>query len=95
MVINHITVLCQLFNYYKDLEWGDHANNSRHAVETGLFNIKGERHPHSKLTEADVKKIRKHRVEGLTYSEIGRLFGISRRQAADVAKGVNWGWLKD
>lgn len=94
LLINHLTGV-KLWNYYKDLEWGDHASNSKHAVKTGLFNIKGEKHPMSKLTEDNVRELRRLRQEGWTYGKLGKLFSIERRQASDVARGVNWGWLKD
>lgn len=76
-----------------NLEWLTKGDNIRHAVETGLMNIKGERHPLSKLTSQKVLEIRRLRSEGMGCKEIAGQFGISRRHVGDVANGVNWGWL--
>jgi len=93
-VINHLTG-CKLFNYYKDLEWTTLRNNSIHAVDIGLHDIKGEKHHNAKLTKEDVIQMRSLRTSGLIYKEIGSLFGVTRRHASDVVRGINWGWLKD
>jgi hypothetical protein len=81
-------------NYYKNLEWSTIGNNVKHAVETGLMNLKGQNHPAAKLTNEKVIKMRELRKQGFTYSELGEMFGVERRQASDVVRGVNWGWLK-
>lgn len=88
-VINHITG-CKLFNYYKDIEWTTRRLNCDHAVKTGLHNLKGEKHPNSKLTLEKVANMRSLREQGLTYKEIGDKFGVCRRQASDVVRGINW-----
>lgn len=84
----------KLYNHFTNLEYISLADNTRHAVEIGLFNIKGEKHPHAKLTEKDVKAIRLLANSGLTHKQIGEKFGICRRQAGDIINLVNWGWLK-
>jgi hypothetical protein len=86
----------KLNNYYKNLEWTTRGQNVKHAVKTGLLDIKGEKHSHSKLTEAKVIEMRNIRkTKGLPYEEIGRMFGVCRRQASDVIRGKNWGWLQE
>lgn len=90
--VNHLLGI-KLWNYYKDLEWCLPAQNCAHAVETGLHNLKGEKHPNKKLTEFDVKKIRELRNNGLTHKDISKQFNISRRQAGDIINRKNWGWL--
>lgn len=53
---------------------------------------RGSRSPHSKLTEADVREIR--RLAGATpYREIGERFGIAKNTARMIAIGKRWGWL--
>lgn len=84
----------KLNNHISNLEWVLPKDNCAHAVRTGLFNLKGERHPMSKLCESQVLKMRDLRASGMTYSELSKSFGVSRRQASDVVRGVNWGWLK-
>lgn len=80
-------------NYYKNLEYVSYAENIAHAVKIGLHNLKGENHPFSKLTKENVLEMRRLRKNGLLYKDIGDKFGICRRQASDVVRGVNWGWL--
>lgn len=92
IVVNHLLGV-QLNNYFKDLEWTTYGDNIKHAVKIGLFNIKGERHPLSKLKEVDVLKIRSLYSEGLTQKNIAKLYGICRRQAGDIINRKNWGWL--
>lgn len=90
--VNHKTGL-KFWNYYKDLEWCTPAGNLSHAVETGLHNLKGERHPNGKLKEHQIKEIRSLYLSGLTQKQIAEKFGICRRQAGDIINRKNWGWL--
>lgn len=85
----------KLNNYYKNLEWDTMDGNIKHAVATGLMDLKGENHPHVKLTREKVIQMRLLRKTGLTHEKIGEMFGVCRRQAGDVINGVNWGWLKE
>lgn len=71
------------------------GDNVKHAVTTGLFNIKGTKHHHAKLNEQQVIEMRLLRNQGMTYQKIAEMFGVCRRQASDVVRGINWGWLKD
>lgn len=92
--VNHKNGI-KLDNHFENLEWVTAAGNAAHAVETGLFNLKGEKHPHHKLTASEVIEMRRLRKSGLTHKQIAKQFGICRRQAGDVINGVNWGWLVD
>lgn len=79
-----------------NLEWCTPAENIKHAVETGLFDKKGEKHKNAKLTNEKVIEMRRLRSkEGWTHQKIADMFGVCRRQASDVINGVNWGWLKE
>lgn len=85
----------KLNNHVSNLEWLSAGDNVKHAVRTGLLNIKGERHPNAKLTSDKVIEIRRLRKElNYTHQRLADMFGINRRQAGDVINGVNWGWLK-
>lgn len=90
--VNHKTGI-KLWNYYKDLEWTTPQENTMHAVNTGLHNLKGERHPLNKLKKEQVIEIRSLYRIGLTHKQIAEKFGICRRQAGDIINGKNWGWL--
>lgn len=86
----------KLNNHYLNLEKTTNRKNIQHAVEIGIFNIKGEKHPSVKLTEIQVIEMRRLRKEHkMTHEAIAAKFGVCRRQAGDVINGVNWGWLKD
>lgn len=85
----------KLNNHVDNLEWTTRGDNVRHAVKTGLLNIKGEKHPLRKLTEENVIEMRKMRKSGMLYEDIAKKFNVCRRQAGDVINGVNWGWLKE
>lgn len=82
-------------NYYKNLEWDTMGGNVRHAVATGLMNMKGENHPNGKLKEVEVIQMRILRKSGSTYQKIANQYGVNRRHASDVIRGINWGWLKE
>lgn len=50
----------------------------------------GERHWSAKLSEADAMEMRRLHGTGVNFSELGRRFGVSKVQAAKVARGINW-----
>jgi hypothetical protein len=86
----------KLNNYYKNLEWTTRGDNVRHAALTGLMDFKGVKHKMAKLTNEKVIEMRRLRKQkNMTFDEIGKKFGVCRRQASDVIKGVNWGWLQE
>jgi hypothetical protein len=83
----------KLNNNLDNLEWVTPKGNADHAVITGLHDLKGEKHPMSKLTKENVLEMRRLRKEGFTHEKIASMFGVCRRQAGDVINGVNWGWI--
>jgi hypothetical protein len=83
----------KLNNHYTNLEYVTAGQNMSHAVSMGLHNLKGENHPHRKLTEKQVLEIRQLRKDGLLYKDIASMYDIGRRQASDIARRINWGWL--
>lgn len=91
--VNHIDGN-KLNNLPSNLEWTTMRGNCKHAVDTGLMNNRGERHKLSKLTESDVIGMRKLKKCGVSYDELAKIFGVCRRQASDVVRGVNWGHVK-
>ena len=75
------------------LELGDHAKNMRDAGLRRLMR-RGARHGMARLTEDDVRAIRKLRASGMTQAEAGARFGVARSTVQNIDRGANWGWLK-
>lgn len=80
-------------NHLDGNKWNTLKGNCDHALLTGLFDLKGRNNPHVKLTESKVIEMRLLRKQGLSYQCIADRYGVCRRQASDVIRGVNWGWL--
>jgi hypothetical protein len=51
---------------------------------------RGERHPRSKLTDAQVREIRQLLVQGMTMAAIGDRFGVDRSTIHGIKKGRTW-----
>jgi hypothetical protein len=77
-------------NHYSNLEYITARDNCHHSVSTGLLNIKGENHHNAKMDNETVMLIRALRKEGINYNQIGKIVGISRKQATDICKGKAW-----
>lgn len=74
----------------KHLRYGTRAENMQDAVARGR-NARGEASGKSKLTEVQVRKIRKLARKGtLTVSAIARMFGVSPANATAVIRGITW-----
>lgn len=77
-------------NRAENLEWSTRSENMKHCFATGLLSIAGEKHPSSKLTEADVRVIRSLRKSGRRYKYISELFGVSCSALSSICNGHNW-----
>lgn len=74
------------------LRWATRAENMADAVLHGTA-PRGERHGFAKLTEIEVRQIR--RMEGTApLREIGNRFGVSQQSICDIFKRRSWGWLQ-
>jgi len=84
----------KLNNHVSNLEWTTRALNCKHAVDTRLHDIKGEKHHSNKLTELEIKEIFRLRNEGLSHQKIADTIGkVQRRHVTDILNGKCWGWL--
>lgn len=73
------------------LSTGDDAENARQRIDRGRQNqLKGEDHPHAKLTNHSVKEIRNLYEQGLTQMEIGKQFGVTQTSVSKIVRGEQW-----
>ncbi|ADH03403.1 HNH endonuclease [Bacillus phage W.Ph.] len=64
----------KLNNTVDNLEWNTHEENIRHAFANNLIDRKGEKGSNSKLTDDDVREIRKRKANGEHITEVHKLF---------------------
>lgn len=76
-------------NRISNLRWDTRSNNHADKALHGTDH-KGERHPGSKLTESDVKNLRKRRLDGLSYAALAKEFGVTTMTVYRAVKGKNW-----
>lgn len=75
-----------------NLEWSTTAENNEHARETGLVTYaKGEKLPHTKLTERQIAEIRAlAATKTLTQKEIGARYDIKQNTVSMIVNRKNW-----
>lgn len=70
---------------------GTKADNMHDMIQKGREkHSKGIDRPMAKLTENDIPTIRKHRNNGLSYGQIGKLFGVDPKTVWSVCNGKTW-----
>lgn len=75
------------------VRWATPASNSADRLIHGTL-LRGDHHPRSKLTEEEVREIRRSSKAGeYTHRQLAARFGVSRRTVAAAASGQNWAWL--
>ncbi len=75
-------------NKVTNLEYTTALENMQHALEHGLVDNRGERHPSCKLSLADVAEIRN--LRGLSQRAIGERFGICQAQVWRIIRRKRW-----
>lgn len=73
-------------NTAANLRWGTAADNHADTERHG-HRLKGERHPHAKLTEAAVRNIRNSAIDA---SRIAAQYGVTREHVWAVRRGRVW-----
>lgn len=86
--VNHIDAN-KTNNAISNLEWVDRQRNIQHAADMGLM-PRGENHPHAKLTEADVRAIRRAIDKGATRMGLARKYGVDPKTIRDAAEHTQW-----
>ena len=76
-------------NRLANLEKVTHRKNMLHAIRSGLMNVQGEDNPQAKLSEDDVRAIR--RLAGIeTRVNLARRFGVSVTAITLIIGGQRW-----
>lgn len=76
----------------RHLRWATVSDNQMDRVEHGTSN-RGQRHPHDKLTEDDVRAIRSlHNI--VEQAELAGRFNVSRSTIQDIQYRNSWQWLE-
>ncbi len=91
--VNHIDG-DKLNNNVENLEWCTFSENLRHAYRIGLRSSEGVLNTQHKLTEDDVKAIRKAYVKGKhgennSYG-LAKKYNVCSRTILDIVKGKTW-----
>jgi hypothetical protein len=76
-------------NWPDNLYYGTQAQNTRDAIVNGLF-VTGQRRTQAKVTDDDVRQIRRLLAAGERQTEIGPKFGISSQLVNAIARGRRW-----
>jgi NADH dehydrogenase FAD-containing subunit len=79
----------KLNNNIKNLCWETPLQNTRRKHEHGTMCI-GERHGRAKLTEKQVKEIRKKYKEGMRFYEIAREYPVDPNTITKIVKKQIW-----
>lgn len=93
--VNHLDAN-KLNNRADNLEWVSSKENKRHAIALGLYeNLgrntpKGSKHPSSKLTETQVREIKKRISNGEFKRALGREYGVSDTLIRYICRGSTW-----
>jgi len=78
-------------NSVDNLEWATRQENVDHSVKNGLHNLKGSKHPASKLQEREVLKIRElYEEKTFTQTELGKMFGVTEEMVSYIVRRKNW-----
>jgi hypothetical protein len=79
-------------NVLSNLRWDTRKSNRADSLRHGTRPL-GEKHWNSKLTSAQVLEMREKAKTQSMYS-LAKEYKLSKMGAANIIKGVSWGWLK-
>lgn len=94
MHINHINGV-KTDNAPENLEWVTNEDNVRHAWDTGLVDLRGEKQPGSKLTQKQVMVIRKLLRDGVSANSLSIVAGVSASLIDLIRDGKRWAHLPE
>lgn len=77
-------------NYKENIYWGTPKQNQQDRFSHGRGGC-GEQHSQAKLTEDDVRDIRRRLAMGEKQKDIGAIYGITQSSVSFVKSNRNWG----
>lgn len=87
--INHINGI-KNDNRIENLEWVTNRENVLHAIRIGLLVNHGEYGSATKLTEKDVRRIRRLRAKGVRAADLSREYKVARQTIVCAVYGKSW-----
>lgn len=76
----------------KHLRWATRTENQADRLIHGTHN-RGEKCGAAKLTEGDVREIRKMLNNGIDYKDIAESFSVNRATIHHIWRGTTWAWF--
>lgn len=77
-----------------NLEWATRSENQLHALDTGLSRGRGETHPRAKLTDEQVREIRRRYTGGWgEQTQLAKEYGVSQMLISQIVRGDIWSHL--
>jgi hypothetical protein len=89
LTINHINGI-KIDNRPENLEWVSLSKNTKHQWEIGLVDIRGEKHPNSKLTSKQVIYIRRLLDKGIPAYQLAVISGVSSSLINLIRRNKRW-----
>jgi len=94
LTVNHINGI-KTDNRPENLEWVTLAQNTKHEWETGLVDLRGEKHPNHKLTQKQVIHIRRALRLGVPANSLSIIANVSPSIVHLIEKGKRWASVYD
>lgn len=88
-VVNHLNGV-KTDNRPVNLEWTTKGDNTRHAWATGLVNLRGRNQPNAKLTERQVREMRRLMAKGVSANSLSIVAGVSSSLLLLIRDGKRW-----
>lgn len=88
-VVNHISGV-KTDNSVENLEYITSLENIAHARENGLLSVKGTLNNKAKLTDSDVRAIRKMYAEGMTQVQLAEIYGVYQTTISLIVRRKGW-----
>jgi len=77
-------------NRPENLEWVTKGENTKHAWETGLVDLRGDNQPRRKLNSRQVAHIRRALKKGFSAHSLSVIAGVSMRLICMIRDGQRW-----